>query len=190
VFGENQPDLLYRYDTIFEEGNGTTYALTQLQTLHENDMAGAVTLAMDIRYAIGHHAKNWDGSPGLIEGNSLFQSVFRRLVACYRCETGTTVKFTTRTIFRPDIRNPKSREMSAVNNAYKDVLGEDCPMRAVGGGTDAHGNLSLVAAGALFTGSCGPPINFHGLNEGAPIEDLVKGKGILKALLLNEAAAN
>jgi succinyl-diaminopimelate desuccinylase len=117
----------------------------------------------------------------------LATSAFQRLVARYREETGATVKFTTRTIFGPDIRNPKSRELSAVNNAYKDVLGEDCPMRAVGGGTDAHGNLSLVAAGALFTGSFGPPINFHGLNEGAPIEDLIKGKKILTALLLDEA---
>jgi len=190
VFGENQPDLLYRYDTIFEEGNGTTYALSQLQTPHEGDMAGMVTLAMDIRYAIGHHAKGWDGSEGLIEGDSLFQSAFKQLVDRYRAKTGATVMFTSETAAGPDIRNPKNPYMSIVNDAYKDALGEDCPMRAIGGGTDAKGNLELVAAGALFTGSLGPPINFHGLNEGAPIEDLIKGKEILKALFLNEVAAN
>ncbi len=190
VFGENQPDLLYRYDTIFKEGNGTTYALTQLQIPHEGNLAGMVKLSMDIRYAIGHHAKGWDGSQGLIEGDSLFQSAFQQLVERYREGTNATVMFIPKTVAGPDIRNPQNKYLSLVNDAYEGVLGEDCPMRAIGGGTDAKGNLQLVAAGALFTGSLGPPINFHGRNEGAPIEDLIKGKKILKALLLNEAAAN
>ena len=64
VFGENQRDLLYRYDPIFEEGNGTTYALSQLQgpSSGDDDDEGTITLAMDIRYAVGHHAKGWDGA--------------------------------------------------------------------------------------------------------------------------------
>ena len=36
VFGEKQPDLLEAHDQIFEQGNGTTYALTQVQTNPQN----------------------------------------------------------------------------------------------------------------------------------------------------------
>jgi succinyl-diaminopimelate desuccinylase len=192
VFGETHTDLLYRYDSIFEKGNGTTYALSQLRAETQGELAGkAVSLAMDIRYAVGHHAKGWDGSEGLIDGKSVFQSVFAKLTERFKTQnTAAVVSFETATLAGPDIRDPDNQYISAVNNAYRDALQNSCPMQAIGGGTDAKGRLQLVAAGALFTDSLGPPINFHGINEGAPIPDLVKGKEILKALLIDAATQN
>lgn len=184
VFGEKHPDLLYRYDTVFKEGNGTTYALTQLVP---DDGKRHVTLAVDIRYAIGHHANGWDGSEGMIPGGSLFESALTQLVERYgRTAGGIQVTVETATLAAPDIRNPRNPFLTAVNNAYREVIGVSCPMRAIGGGTDAKGNPELVAAGALFTNSLGPPINFHGVNEGAPIIDLENSAKVLQRILENE----
>jgi succinyl-diaminopimelate desuccinylase len=181
VFGEKHPGLLYRYDTIFKEGNGTTYAITQLVPEDKG-----VRLSLDIRYAIGHHAQGWDGKEGLIPGDSLFQSVFQQLVERYLASPrGIEVTFDTRTLAAPDIRSPRNEFLTAVNNAYREVIGESCPMHAIGGGTDAKGHPELVAAGALFTKSLGPPINFHGLNEGAPLIDLENSAKILLRMMLN-----
>jgi succinyl-diaminopimelate desuccinylase len=181
VFGEKHPDLLYRYDTIFKEGNGTTYALTQLVPEDKG-----VRLSIDIRYAIGHHAQGWNGKEGMIPGDSLFQSVFQQLVERYRASSGgIEVTFKTSTSAAPDIRNPRNEFLTVVNNAYREVIGESCPMHAIGGGTDAKGHPELVAAGALFTESLGPPINFHGLNEGAPLIDLENSAKILRRMMLN-----
>ena len=58
----------------------------------------------------------------------------------------------------------------------------------IGGGTDAQGNVNLVAAGPLFTLAFGPPINYHGLGEGAPIEDLRLSARILYQIMLGEVA--
>ena len=181
VFGEKHPDLLYRYDTIFREGNGTTYALTQLVPEDKG-----VKLSIDIRYAIGHHAQGWNGKEGMIPGDSLFQAVFQQLVERYRASSGgIEVTFETRTLAAPDIRSPRNEFLTAVNNAYRKVMGESCPMHAIGGGTDAKGHPELVAAGALFTESLGPPINFHGLNEDAPLIDLENSAKILRRMMLN-----
>ncbi len=185
VFGEKHPGLLYRFDEVFEEGNGTTYALTRLSTDKE---AQAVQLGIDIRYAIGHHSQSWDGTDGLIPGDSLFGGIFDEFVAQYAAtERGSAITVKTTTVDAPDIRNPDNASLAKVNAAYRDALGVDSPMLAVGGGTDAKGQPELVAAGALFTTFLGDPINFHGINEGAPIVDLVNSQKILISLLRGEA---
>ncbi|CAN5343495.1 hypothetical protein BH09CHL1_BH09CHL1_18970 [soil metagenome] len=188
VFGEKHPGLLLRYDEVFEEGNGTTYALTRLST----DLAAQVVqLGIDIRYATGHHGQSWDGTDGLIPGESLFGGIFDELVSQFAAsERGSAVSVETTTVDAPDIRNPNSAALSKVNAAYRDALGVDTPMYAVGGGTDAKGQPELVAAGALFTDSLGAPINFHGIDEGAPIIDLVNSQKILVSLLRGEAGLN
>lgn len=183
VFGEHNPDLLYRFDTIFEEGNGTTYGLTQLT----KDDYGNIALDMDIRYAIGHHGIGWDGQTGQIEGNSLFGTIFNQLVHRYQSETGgSRVEFKTYTVFGPDIRSTNDENLFKINLAYRSVIGNNCPMQAIGGATDAHGNLKLITAGSLFTDNLGPPVNYHGLDEGAPIIDLEYSGKILLHLLCQE----
>ena len=185
VFGEKHPGLLLRNDEVFEEGNGTTYALTRLSTDQD---AQVVQLGIDIRYATGHHETSWDGTDGLIAGESLFGDIFNELVTQYAATArGSAITVTTTTIDAPDIRNPDNPYLSKVNAAYRDALGVDSPMRAIGGGSDAKGQPELVAAGALFTGSLGAPINFHGIDEGAPIVDLVNSQKILVSLLRGEA---
>ncbi len=185
VFGEKHPGLLLRYDEVFTEGNGTTYALTRLSTDEE---AGVVQLSVDIRYAIGHHERSWDGTDGLIPGESLFGEIFDELVAQYAAtERGSAIDVSTTTVVAPDVRNPDNPWLTKVNAAYRDALGVDTPMLAIGGGTDAKGSPQLVAAGALFTTSFGAPINFHGIDEGAPIVDLVNSEKILVSLLRAEA---
>jgi len=185
VFGEKHPGLLLRNDEVFEEGNGTTYALTRVATDAD---AQAVQLRIDIRYATGHHEQSWDGTDGLIAGGSLFSELFDELVARYAATArGTAITVETTNLFAPDMRNPDNPYLSKVNAAYRAALGVDSPMRAVGGGTDAKGQPELVAAGALFSGSLGAPINNHGINEGAPIVDLVNSQKILVSLLRGEA---
>jgi succinyl-diaminopimelate desuccinylase len=186
VFGENHPDLLSRYDEVFQEGNGTTYALTQLGT--NNDQ---VELKLDIRYALGHHSRGWDGSEGTVPGVSLFKPIFDELVKRYEASGGAAVGCDTKTIenFGPDIRSPNNENLSRLAMAYRRVLGDNCPLRAIGGGTDAHGNPRLVVAGALFTDDLGPPINYHGLDEGAPLIDLENSHKILVEWLRQEIGA-
>jgi succinyl-diaminopimelate desuccinylase len=185
VFGEKHPGQLLRNDEVFEAGNGTTYALTRLSTDQESQV---VQLGIDIRYATGHHERSWDGTDGLIPGKSLFGEIFKELVTRYAATArGSAIAVETATIYAPDIRNPDNPYLSKVNAAYRDALGIDSPMLAIGGGTDAKGQPQLVAAGALFTDSLGAPINFHGIDEGAPIVDLVNSREILVSLLRGEA---
>lgn len=184
ALGESHPNLLLRYDPVFQNGNGTSFALTQIYTKD-----GLITLGLDIRYAVGHHGTGWDGAQGLMTGNSLFPSVFNQLVQQYKANGGATVAFNTRTAYGPDIRDPNNPNLFRVNAAYRSMMGSNCPMYATGGGTDAKGNLELVAAGALFTDNMGPPINFHGLDEGAPIVDLVNSAGILLKLVQQDLPA-
>ncbi len=185
VFGEKHPGLLLRNDEVFTEGNGTTYTLTRLST---DEDAGVVQLGVDIRYATGHHEQSWDGTDGLIPGESLFAGIFDELMTQYAAsERGSEISVETVTVFAPDIRNPDNPYLSKVNDAYRDALGEDSPMLAIGGGTDAKGNPQLVAAGPLFSDSLGAPINFHGIDEGAPIVALTNSQKILVSLLRDEA---
>ncbi|MEQ9369033.1 MAG: hypothetical protein RIG63_08370 [Coleofasciculus chthonoplastes F3-SA18-01] len=57
---------------------------------------------------------------------------------------------------------------------------------AVGGGTDAKGYTFLLAAGPLFSDRVGPPINYHGIREGAPLDAMNKSTQILYNVMVNE----
>ena len=105
VFGEKQPDLLEAHDQIFEQGNGTTYALTQVQTNPQT-----VTLEMDIRYALGHHSVAWDGkTEGQLPGHSIFPEVFNELVNRFQQERpGAAITVATVTVDAPDVRDPQA----------------------------------------------------------------------------------
>jgi succinyl-diaminopimelate desuccinylase len=188
VFGEYHPDLLLRDDWVFEweegpnNGNGTTWSLTKLVT-SEN----SITLDIDVRYAIGHHSTGYTGREGLLEGKSHFGEIIPQLVNRFHEENpGEAITMTTAFRFAPDIRAISNPNYIKINNAYKEIIGDDCPRLAIGGGTDAKGNNELIAAGALFTENLGPPINYHGIDEGAPLTDLEKGSKILYQLMLNE----
>ncbi len=187
VFGEPHAEL-FAYDDVFTEGNGTTYAVTWLRTQEE-----VVKLQVDIRYALGHHSVPWDhqteGWVGDEHSKSRFADIFSRLVDSFNGTYHHKVKVETRTLAPPDIRLPAGPSLSKVDEAYKKAMGASCPMRALGGGTDAKGHTELAAAGALFTESLGPPINFHGLNEGAPVDDLLDSERILYQLFKNEIEA-
>jgi len=184
VFGENQPDLLQRSDDVFTDGNGTTYALTRFNTGDQD-----VTLSLDIRYAIGHHSQAWDGkTQGLLPGTSTFQATFETLMARFSKEQpGQPVTFTTSNAFAPDVRDPQGPELQSIARAYEEVMGTPTAMLAIGGGTDAKGHPALVGAGALFSDDLGPPINYHGLDEGAPLDDMRTSGRILYRLLAADA---
>ncbi len=183
VFGENHPDLLVAHDDVFEEGNGTTYAVTKL----EADAKGG-RLEVDVRYALPHHGSAWDGrSPGLLRGESRFREVFATLTDRYRSVAPRyPVRFETRTLFAPDLRLPDAPEFVRVNRAFRHVTGRDCPMLGIGGGTDAKGHPELIAVGPLFSPRMGPPINYHGIDEGAPLDELRTSARILYHALVNE----
>lgn len=185
VFGEKHPDLLERHDQVFEQGNGTTYALTRVTTNPQD-----VTLRIDIRYALGHHAVAWDGTTeGQLPGSSIFPDVFAQLVSRFQQERpGTAVTMTTVNAASPDVRDPQSPRFRRIGAAYQRAVGAPMPLAAIGGGTDAKGQVNLVAGGALFTLGFGPPINFHGIGEGAPIEDLQRSARILYQIMLDEIA--
>jgi len=185
VFGEKHPDLLERHDPVFAEGNGTTYALTRVNTSPQD-----VTLRIDIRYALGHHGVAWDGkTEGLLPGTSVFPDVFGQLVSRFQQDRpGQAVAVTTVNAAAPDVRDPQSPLFQRINSAYERAVGSPMPLAAIGGGTDAKGQVNLVAAGPLFTLAFGPPINYHGLDEGAPIEDLRLSARILYQIMLGEIA--
>ncbi len=196
VLGERQPALLQRSDDIFTSDdsqpydlhNGTTYALTRLYT---GTGSSPITLAIDIRYALKHHSVAWDGkTEGLVGGTgskSIFQDTFTQLTNQFNARApGHPVSFTTKTSFAPDVRLPTGPTFTRINQAYKDATGQDCPARAIGGGTDAKGQTNFLAAGALFDDHFGPPINFHGTSEGAPVRDLQTSSKILCKLLDQE----
>jgi succinyl-diaminopimelate desuccinylase len=190
VFGEHHPDLLLRNDEIFKEGNGTTYAVTRFYTNPEGAPGTAARVELDIRYALGHHSVAWDGKTEGMVGDKMstsrFQEIFTELLRRFPAETGYTLEFQTRHLYAPDVRLPESSALRRVSQAFEQVLGEPCPERAIGGATDAKGNTNLIAAGALFTKNMGPPINYHGFNEGAPVEDLRKSADVLYRLLTDE----
>jgi succinyl-diaminopimelate desuccinylase len=186
VFGEKHHDLLKRHDEVFEKGNGTTYAITHFKT--EKD-----EVQLD-------HVDDWNGESGFLpgkisrfgqQGNSCTEDdcLFDKLVKRFNDERkGTTqVEVTTATPFPPEIRDPDtSEEFKKINEAFKAITKQDCPKLAIGGGTDAKGHPELWAAGALFDSKMGPPISYHGQNEGAPIEHLKLGTKILYRFLCNE----
>jgi succinyl-diaminopimelate desuccinylase len=182
VFGESHPELLERYDEVFQKENGTTYALTFFETT-----TSAVTLALDIRYALGHHSEPWIGDEGLLPGTSVFSKIFEALVKRFNDQNqGLAVTVQTKMAYAPDVRNPNNPNMVKVLRAYKKVTGQASDLVAVGGGTDAKGHPELLAVGPLFLDRLGPPVNYHGINEGAPIDDLETSAKILYRLIVDE----
>lgn len=184
VFGELQSPYLYRYDQIFKKDNGTTYAVTK-STTNPN---GSIDLCLDIRYALGHHSVQWTGEEGLVEGpedtqdQSIFEGIFDTLVKKFNANSGSSVQITkeTTTLFAPDVRIPDTNEKYlSIEKAFEDEMGYAPNRLAIGGGTDAKGVTNLFAAGALFTPSLGPPINYHGIMEGAPIVDMKRATKII-----------
>ncbi|WP_394820746.1 M20/M25/M40 family metallo-hydrolase [Pendulispora albinea] len=183
VFGEVRPganyrqdDVLKKSDDVFQEGNGTSYAITRFYTL-----SSVISLRVDIRYALGHHSVAWDGKtegyvgPDTPANKSNFQGIFTSLVTQFNTAAGAgpalaLEKTTTGAI--PDIRLPGGASFSRISDAYRAVMNQPCPARAIGGGTDAKGHTNFIAAGALFDNNFGPPVNFHGLSEAAPVSDL------------------
>jgi succinyl-diaminopimelate desuccinylase len=150
-----------------------------------------VTLKVDIRYALGHHGTAWDGTTeGQLPGASIFPDVFAQLVGRFQQERpGQAVTVTTVNAASPDVRDPQSPLFRRIGAAYQRAAGAPMPLAAIGGGTDAKGLVNLVAGGALFTLGFGPPINFHGQNEGAPINDLQLSARILHQIMVDEVAA-
>ncbi len=210
VFGEGHEDLLYKYDKVFTEGNGTTYAVTKLARAPGGGGTENVLLEIDVRYAIPHNQQLWDGKhQGLLDGPSIFgasddpkrPAVFPTLLAEFeswlaqnpaKLSAGaiSAIDMTTSTPDAPDIRTPeKNHAYQTVASAFKKVTCTECTPLAIGGGTDAKGHLNLVAAGALFTEYLGPPINFHGIDEGAPVQDLSTDARILYQLFIDQGPA-
>ncbi|MDM8559763.1 M20/M25/M40 family metallo-hydrolase [Candidatus Parabeggiatoa sp. HSG14] len=184
VLGEKHPDLLKASDDIFKLG--TTYAITQFTTDTEK---GETRLGIDIRYAQGHYPHGWDGkTSGSLPGKvSRFPYIFDQLVKRFdKAYQGTRIIFETMTKYPPDIRNPNSAVFQHINKAYHVVIGKDCPLVVIGGGTDAKGNVNLFAAGPLFYPESGPPVNLHGDNEAMPIAHIKLSAEILHRILLNE----
>ncbi|MFL5346186.1 MAG: M20/M25/M40 family metallo-hydrolase [Hyalangium sp.] len=193
VFGEHHPELLKRHDRVFT--NGTTYAITRFQTDPEKFPEAAASLELDIRYALDHHGIAWDNkTEGFVGGEiepgnpneSHFKEIFAELLRQFPSEPGYTLGYTTQTVAPPDVRLPDGETFQRVSRAFSQSMGKQCPALAIGGGTDAKGTPALIAAGALFTEDLGPPINFHGFNEGAPVEDLRRSAGILYQLFKGE----
>ncbi len=182
VFGEKHPAILQRSDDIFQAGNGTSYALTRVT--HNSDN---ITLAIDVRYAQGHHQTSWDGvTEGLLPGTSTFADLLPSLVSQFNQENiGASLSFNTEFLVAPDIRDPQSKPFQAINKAFKEVMGTDSPYYAIGGGTDAKGYPNLIAAGALFSTDLGEPISYHGFNEGAPLSELRLSAQVLYKVLVN-----
>ncbi len=144
-----------------------------------------ITLSIDIRYAQGHHQTLWDGATeGLLPGQSTFAALLPVMVSLFNQETGALLSVVPKFEEPPDIRNPQSESFQTIKTAYQQVKGTASPFYAIGGITDARGYPTLVAAGALFSTDFGEPINFHGIYEGAPINDLRLSAQVLYKVLL------
>lgn len=181
VFGEKQ-DGLEAYDEIFEYGNGTTHGVTKVERYVE-DGVEYDKLCIDIRYALDHHERKWDGTEGQIRGDSILKGVFEGLVEKFNTlhPWSDPMKITSETLFGPDIRDPNNDDFKLVSEAYEMVTNKPPTMLAIGGGTDAKGHTFLLAVGPLFNPRLGPPINYHGIGEGAPITALMESTKILFA---------
>lgn len=183
VFGEHH-EALEAFDEVFTQGNGTTYAVSKLSEVPASEGTG-FKLEIDIRYAIDHHSKPWDEkTEGFLEGeNSRFVHIFGRLVKKFNRSSSINVIYGGEaTLFVPDIRIPEQNDnyQKAVE-AFMDVMQTSVPPPelAIGGGTDAKGNTSVLALGPLFSTKMGPPINYHGIMEGAPVVDMKKSTMIM-----------
>lgn len=195
VFGEGNPDL-YKFDDIFQEGNGTTYAITKTTMDVEGHPSGSIQLDIDIRYSIGHHDCEWDGTQpeGFLPGDkSIFGDVFDNIVDKFNQNNPDLLPVNVKTFtrFPPDIRFPDINEhFQRVQGAFESVMGYSAPHLAIGGGTDAKGYTFMVGIGPLFDTNMGYPINYHGVGEGAPVEDMKKSTQILYTVLEKEVKEN
>lgn len=184
VFGENHRKELYGFDDIFLEGNGTTYALSKMTA----EDTGVTWLEIDIRYALAHHVEPWDGvTEGFVDGDhSVLAERFTNLIGQFnmmhpKMPDVVLTNPAEQTLFVPDIRVPDTNEsFQKVEQAFKDVRGHLPPRLAIGGGTDAKGVLNLLAVGPLFSTMMGPPVNYHGISEAAPIVDMKESTKILE----------
>ncbi|KAI0560250.1 Peptidase M20 [Gracilaria domingensis] len=185
AFGDKQ-ESLYKYDEIFQKNNGTTYGVTK-STMEED---GSLKLEIDIRYALDHQSMAWDGvTEGELDGKSVFGGTFGRLLEQFNQSHPQLgdVSFTPKTVFGPDIRVPETNEnYLKAEEAFRKVMKTDPPRLAIGGGTDAKGNLSLLAMGPLFGTNMGNPINYHGISEGAPMIDMQTSTQIIYNLFESE----
>lgn len=188
VYGEKHRDELYGFDDIFLDGNGTTYAVTKMAV----EESGAISLEVDIRYAIAHHETQWDGeNEGFLDGDqSVLHGRFDELCSQFNAEMSNmpnvaqTVPAEKMTLFVPDVRIPdKNENYQKIEQAFYDIMHRQPPRLAIGGGTDAKGVLSLLAVGPLFGMTMGPPVNYHGISEGAPIADMKKSTEILERVM-------
>ncbi len=186
VFGEDHPSL-YADDWLFKKGNGTTYAVTTI-SLEERLQQTKVKLEVDMRYALKHHREPLDDTKdGTLPGISTFVKILPELVNKFNKQVqGPEISVTTKTIVGPEFRRADNSNLVALRQAYKEIMGESAPLIAIGGGTDSKGFKELLAAGALFGDTLGPPINFHGINEGAPLPDIYNSARIFYQLLVNE----
>lgn len=190
VFGEAHKSL-YKFDEVFTEGNGTTYAVTKTGMIGESEgSARGVELHVDIRYAVPHHDVEWDPSSrkeGFLDGDdSRFKEIFAELLGKFNASNSDLPDITVETESKcpPDIRWPDTNpNFKRVEKAYKEIRGVDPPRYAIGGGTDAKGYTFLLAVGALFSTEMGPPVNYHGISEGAPIVDMEASTRILYRLM-------
>lgn len=183
VLGQHHAILQSKDDGIFTPG--TTYAITKIEKLrHDNGLT--LKLGLDIRYAIDHHDRPWSGKDGSLEGHSKFPVIFSELTQEYTQKFSSDIQFNTHTIYPPDIRNPNNPAFKKINRAFKHITGESCPMHAIGGGTDARGQPNLIAAGPLFKTVMNYPVNYHSINEAAPVKDLLLSRNILVEILKQE----
>lgn len=189
VFGEAH-DELYKFDNVFTEGNGTTYAVTKVDF---DD--SVVNLRLDIRYAIKHHIPDWedwmlgDLPEGQLDGEkSVLEDRFKGLAKDFNDgqSDGLKVAVESETLFSPDIRQPDlNPNFEKVERAFSEVMCYAPPRLAIGGGTDAKGITNLLAVGPLFDPMMGPPINYHGIRERAPIADMKQSTMILMQVFEN-----
>jgi succinyl-diaminopimelate desuccinylase len=185
VFGEAHPSL-YAYDWLFKKGNGTTYAVTTIG-LEESLQQTKVKLAIDIRYALKHHREPLDDTKeGTLPGPSTFAKILPDLVKQFNTQVpGPEISVVTTTPIGPEFRRTDNPNLVALRQAYKKTMGESAPLIATGGGTDSKGFPKLLAAGALFANTLGPPINFHGIGEGAPLPDIYNSARIFYQLFVD-----
>ncbi|WP_394838591.1 M20/M25/M40 family metallo-hydrolase [Pendulispora rubella] len=210
VFGEGHTSLQASDEVFQAPNNGTTYAVTRLDDSGTDSVyKDSLVLKIDIRYAQDHHGSaKWNGqTEGFIDqmqdkpSFSKFKGVFGDLIKEFETKEPEPasgpkhpVNFTVKeTRFSgpespvpPDVRKPDGPTFSRISNAYKEVMGQPCPAIAIGGGTDAKNHPNFLAAGALFGQKFGPPINFHGLSEGAPVSELTKSAKIICQFLDDE----
>ena len=96
--------------------------------------------------------------------------------------------FETKTIAAPDLKDTSNEAFQKINQAFKKIMGKDCPQKAIGGATDSKGESALITAGALFEFKFGYPTYFHGKSEGVPVNDLYKSSEILFEFLKQEVS--